>query len=471
MLRFDQPPRRLLLLESTGARLYALARTPEGIRELAQFTPDAAGRQALSAWPENTQPVALLVNLPEEGHIRENIPRVRGNERSALIRRRLRKHFGDNTFVLASSLGEVAGGRQEERLLLTALPCQILQDWLAALQQTPIVGIYGVPQVMVDWLRRAARLPSACLLLSLHGHTLRQSLLQNGNLVFSRLSPASEQEEKSIWIAEETARLYAYLAHQQCVEPGASLPVYLLASTPDAALAAAFAHPGMQPLNLQTLEWKTPPASGVSEVDALLLAYLATRAPHQNYAPAALRQHYLLPQRRRLLLGAGALFLLAGGGLGGMDLLAARALRAENSATRLETAHLEAQAQSLLQKNPERALFPHINPEEARHLLDEYARYRAEHAPEAMLHALQQLADLLNHHPDLHLEKLRWQAEEESLTLQGRAAAADLARFFRQLARSGIRYENRQPPEEASVALPEATDAAFDLVLHLKAES
>ncbi|MDR0736649.1 MAG: hypothetical protein LBF51_07450 [Zoogloeaceae bacterium] len=469
MWRFNPYPRRLLLLESNGARLYVQsARAQEGVRELARFAPDAAGRQALSAWMEKARPITLLVNLPEEGHIRENIPRLRGGEKSALVKRKLRQHFGDNPFVMASSLGEVAGQRREERLLLTALPSQTMQDWLAALGETPIAGIHGAPQLMADWLNRAARLPPVCLLLSLHGHALRQSLLRDGHVIFSRLSPAPEHAEKSAWIAEETARLYAYLAHQQCVEPGVPLPVCLLEETPDAALAAAFAHSGMTPMALQPLEWKTPPATGTSGIDAHLLACLAARPPRQHYAPAALRQRYLLPQRRRLLLCAGALFLLAGGCLGGMDISTARDLRAQSDAVRLEAARLEAEAQSLLRETPELAVFSRIEAGEARRLLDETARYRAEGSPEAMLNALEQLAALLDRHPGLHLEKLRWQAAEETLSLQGRAPPADLARFLRHLARSDMEYEIRQTPEDASASGSEAADADFELVLHLR---
>ncbi|MDR2625592.1 MAG: hypothetical protein LBC37_04605 [Zoogloeaceae bacterium] len=472
MLRFERRPRRLLLLDSDGARLYARsARAPEGLRELARFAPDTAGRQALSAWPEKTHAIALLVNLPEEGHFRETIPRLRGSEKTALMTRRLRQHFGDNPFIMASPLvssGEAAGRRQEERLLLTALPRQILQDWLAALQPRPIAGIHGVPQVMADWLRHDARLPPVCLLLSLHGRALRQSLLQDGCVLFSRLSGAPEATEKSAWIAEETARLYAYLAHQQYVEPGAPLPVHLLAETPDAALDAAFAHPDMQPLALQALEWKTPPAAGFSGIDALLLARLATQPPRQHYAPAALRQQYLLPGRRRLLLGAGALFLLAGGYFGGMEMWAARKLRAESDAMRREAARQEEQAQSLLREKPELAIFPRIDEiRDARRLLEENARYRAERSPEAMLHALEQLAALLDQHPGLHLEKLHWQATEETLRLQGRALPADLARFLRHLARMKIAHANRQPTEDAPESTHANTDMAFDLALPL----
>ncbi|MDR0672179.1 MAG: hypothetical protein LBF93_00660 [Zoogloeaceae bacterium] len=473
MLRFDRSSRRLLLLlESDGARLYARSsRAPEGVRELARFTPDTAGRQALSAWMKKAEPVLLLVNLPEEGHIRETIPRLRGGEKTTLVKRRLRQHFGENPFVMASSLGEVAGRRQEERLLLTALPRQTLEDWLAALRQSPVIGIHGVPQVMADWLGLDARLPSACLLLSLHGRVLRQSLLQNGRLLFSRLSPAPGHAEKSAWIAEETARLYAYLAHRQYLEPGASLSVFLVLETPDAALEAAFAHPDMTPLALRTLEWKTPPANGIAGIDARLLARLAARAPRQHYAPAALRQQYLLPRRRRLLLGAGASFLLAGACLGGMDMLAARDIRAQNETTRLEADRLEARAQSLLREKPELAALMRIETEAARQLLDETARYRAERPPKAMLDALERLAALLDRHPGLHLEKLRWQATEETLALQGRAVPADLARFLRHLARSGMAYETWRTPEEAPESGTKEMEANFELTLHMRTES
>ncbi|MDR1351451.1 MAG: hypothetical protein LBJ59_11895 [Zoogloeaceae bacterium] len=474
MLRFNRRSRRLLLLESGGARLYVrLSRAPESVREVARFTPDSAGRQALSVALEKTpeEPVALLVNLPEEGHVRENIPRLRGGERSAMIKRRLRQHFGDNPFVMAVAQGEVVGQRREERLLLTALPCAPLQAWLAALRQTPIIGIYGAPQMMAEWLQREARLPSAALLLSLHPHALRQTLMQNGRVLFSRLSPAPEGEEKNLWIAEETARLYAYLAHQQYVESGVSLPVCLLAATPDAELAAAFAHSGMTPLTLQPLAWKKPPTVEASGVDALLLACLAARPLRQDYAPAALRQQYLLPKRRRLLLGAGVLFLLTGVCSGGMDMLAARDLRARNNTTHLEVARLEAEAQALLRTKPELSAFPRIDINDAHKMLDEYARYPAGRSPEIMLEALQQLADALDRHPGVHLEKLRWQAAEKTLNLQGYATGADFARFLRHLARMNMNYENRQTPEDAPIPSPEATGAAFDLALHLESAS
>jgi hypothetical protein len=133
--------------------------------------------------------------------------------------------------------------------------------------------------------------------------------------------------------------------------------------------------------------------------------------------PPCVKQ-YLLPRRRRLLLGAGVLFLLAGGRLGGTDILAARNLRAQNSVTRLEVQRLEAEAQSLLRKRPELAALVRVKTEDARRLLDEYARYRAECSPEITLHALEQLAALLDRHPGLHLEKLRWQAAEETRGLQ-----------------------------------------------------
>jgi hypothetical protein len=469
MLRFETSTRRLLLLDSEGARLYVREwRAPLRARELARFAPDEAGRQALSAWLEKArdEAVTLLVNLPGEAHLQENIPRLRGSERSAMIERRLRRHFPDNPFVMASSLGEVAGQRQEERLLLSALPSQPLQDWLFSLRQTRIAGVHGMAHVMAEYLRRAARLPPACLFLSLHARALRQTLLQNGRVIFSRLNPAPDNEEKNLWMAEETARLYAYLVHQQCVEPGISLPVCLLAETLEAELVAAFAHPDMRLLTLQALAWETPPAPGLLSGDTLALSCLTRGAPRQHYAPAALRQQYRLPGQRRLLLGVGLLFLLLGACSAGMDMLFARDLRAQNDATRLEVARLEKRAQAILQEKPELAVFSRVGIEEARQIFDAYTRYRAERPPEAMLLALQQLAALLNQHPGIHLEKLRWQAEERSLELQGRAFAADFARLLRELAHANIAHENRAMPENAP--LPERRAARpFDLTLRL----
>ncbi|MDR2365431.1 MAG: hypothetical protein LBD68_06190 [Zoogloeaceae bacterium] len=473
MLRFSRPRRLLLLLESGGACLYVRQFRAPRVRELARFTPDAAGRQALSALLESApgESVRLLVNLPEEAYVQENIPRLRGGERSALISRKLRQHFGGNPFVMACSQGEVMGRRREERLSLTALPDRPLREWLAALGQTPVVGIHAMPHVMAEILRRVAGLPSVCLLLTLHARALRQTLLQDGRVVFSRLSPAPDDAERSVWIAGETGRLYAYLVHRQHVENVSPLPVFLLAGAPDAEageIAAAFAHPDMASMRLQPLEWrKRAPAPEMFAAEALPLACLAAWPPRQHHAPADLRRQYHLPGYRRLLLGAGVSFLLAGVCSGGIDLLAARGLQTQNSAARLDVLRLEAQSREILRDNPALAAFSHIEAGQARRLLDEYARYRAERAPEAMLHALRQLAVLLSQHPGIHLEKLRWQAAEAVLNLNGRASAADLARFLRHLARAGMNHEYRQPPEGAAADSAAPGAAPFDLLLAL----
>jgi hypothetical protein len=465
MLAFDRVV-FVLLLENHATRLYrGFCRSSEqAFSELASFSPDATGQAALTAWlrARRVPAVHLLVNLPEVVELRENIPHLRGAERRAVLARKLRQQFGDNPFVMATSLGVVTNRpRQEERLRLVALPRAALQGWLDALAGTPLAGIHDVPQIIECLARRQANWPSCGLALTAHHGAFRQTLLVGAtssdntlSVVTSRLLSVPPEREVD-WIAEETERLRVYLCRQQLIAADAVLPVYpLLSADGQAGLRAAFSRPGLERCALQD------PGFAVEFGEQWLLSAWMRYRPRQQYAPTALRQDYWLPFRRRTALGAGFLVLLAGVVWGGMDFRQARAIEAQTAMTHLAIERMRKEYQEEVSRHPElpRGFDAHA----AHALLMAYDQYVEADSPEWMLTDLRNLSTWLDRHPEIRLEKLRWQAKERALTLEGMASSPeDVARLVRDLARQGIDCEIRWPTVEAE------TDATpFLLSIH-----
>ncbi|MDR1888309.1 MAG: hypothetical protein LBQ81_02840 [Zoogloeaceae bacterium] len=443
-----------LLLENHAVRLYG-GEAGE-FSERAAFTPDATGQAALTAWLQTQQAPAVhvLVNLPEAAELRENIPHLRGSERRAVLARKLNQHFGDNPFVMATRLGaETVGLRQEESLRLTALPRAPLQGWLDALCGTPLAGIYDVPQLVSILARQQTRWPPLCLVLTLHHDAIRQTLLSAGRVLFSRL--LSRPTDAGVeWIADETERLRAYLGRQRLIAADADLPVFLLMPADrQEELRRAFARPGLEKCVLQALS-----SAHAMSGDLLLLQTLARHPPRSQYAPAALRRDYLRPRRQRVALCAGALILLAGALWGGVNLSEANALQTRTADLHLKIEQTQAQYRAEASRHP--ALPPAFDTEAARRLLAAYDQHVDATPPTQMLTDLHTLSIWLDQHPEIRLDKLRWQAEVRTLSLEGTATPANFVRFSRTLAGRNIEHEIQQAPAA------NAGDAAFRLFIY-----
>ncbi|GHT96478.1 hypothetical protein AGMMS49545_21540 [Betaproteobacteria bacterium] len=427
----------ILLLENPSVCLYG--RTAGEFTQIASFTPDAAGQAELATWLQKNHrlpAVHLLVNLPETAEARDNIPHLRGGERRALLARKLQQQFGGNPFVMATSLGtETVGLRQEENLRLVALPQSVLQGWIAALRDTPIAGIYDVPQ-LIERLVRQQTCPSVCLILTLHQHALRQTLLFAGRVVFSRLL-GRPPETGANWIAEETERLRAYAGRQHFIAADADLAVYLLTQNGLEKWQAA----GFDP--------------AVSSVP-LLLQTLAQYPPRPQYAPAALRRNHLLPFRRRAAVGVGALILLAGVLWGSGHLADARKQHTRTALLRLDIEQMQNKYRTEASQLP--ALPTEFDADTARRLLAAYDRQLDAASPEEMLTDLQTLSIWLERHPDIRLEKLQWLAEGRTLMLEGTATPANFARFIRDLTQHDVAHDIQQTPDD--------DDSPFQLSIH-----
>ncbi|MDR2637154.1 MAG: hypothetical protein LBB55_02345 [Zoogloeaceae bacterium] len=450
--------RHILLIESDGARLYR----EEDLRApLAAFAADAAGYAEWKAWrgQHPRLPLLCLANLPDEGFVNTRIPRLPARERKDVLARKIRQHFPDTPYVCARSLQggkQEKGERREERLLLAALPAIFLDSWLDGAEAGSLLGLYALAQ-LCEPLAATLALPKNAILLTLHGGSLRQTLLLDGVPCFSRLTDLAEEHgERGAYIREETQRLCAYLARQHLVAPETLLPLcplFPLAESERESLQAAFPLADI-PTNIAVDE-------------TLFLGLLARHRPKTQYAPPRLCGGH--SSWRRGLAWLGLACLLAGLAHGGWQLHQAEAFRqraeSAEASIRVAEAELAALRQSAQSSDPSSDPSTYeaaeIDPEAAEAVLAALESL-PDHGREnlaILMETLHRISALVERQAGLRLERLEWKGATRQWRLGVKlgdkleTGNADAGAFLQRLRRAaearGLRVE--QMTEENSI--------------------
>ena len=397
-------------------------------------------------------PVYLLVDLAEEEFRPETIPRARGADRKALIRRKQARLFGPGARVYAERQGREQrrepGGRRAERLLFMALSGRgPVEPWVELLraQKVPLQGILSVPALLQSLLRTLPDIAEHALLLSLQSVSgWRQSFFVNGQLKASRLGPpAGPGGPPAALLLAEIEQFRRYLASLRLMPEGQPLDVYVLA---DPALQRALEQtPGRPPdlrlhdLDLGRLERQRAlrPQPGPPCCDRLLLQHLFRTRPANRYASAAERRYARLATARRAIR-AGAVLLLLGGlihsGLNVINGLGYRQAAAEFAGQAGRYRAAEEQAQALL---PETA-----PPGAIRAAVASAARLRQDRATPR--EALALLGGALARFPDIRPLTIAWAhgpAMDAPAAADSNDASADGPRY-----RQSLRLEARIEP-------------------------
>ncbi len=305
-------PSCLLRLDSNGLDAWNMhGRT---LARSAEF--GAGGDRDFAAWLARQparQRYRLLVDLAEEGFEIEDIPRVRGADRRALLARRLAHHFPDPSLATASSLGRAPASPHLERVLLHGLTRPgLLAPWLAALCSAAARLEAVIPAAaLLGWLAPPALRERGSFLLVNFGRSgTRLSHFDCARLRFSRLAGGTGGREgagTADW-PTEVVRTRNYVAAQAGRPAGAELAVIVLArdtavgNTEIAGLRCA------DPAGLWRLPASTPPAAEADLTPTLLRAL--ARAPLRIGWPAGESTGSVASQRWRLAIPAvgGAFF-------------------------------------------------------------------------------------------------------------------------------------------------------------------
>lgn len=216
--------------------LLALTAAGRGRFHVERFSADEAGRGQFATLLQrmDEEPVMVLVDTVEEEYLSTTLPHVRGEDRRAVIDRKLAQTFHATPLRYAQIQGRELSGRRDDRVLCTALTNpQLVQPWLDLIEQhhIPVAGVCSMPFIGSPLVRLLKIKTEYALLVCEHGESgLRQSLYHAGNLVVSRLTPipllepAAHAQEALL----EIERTQRYLAQRRLVPRDKKLSIWFL---------------------------------------------------------------------------------------------------------------------------------------------------------------------------------------------------------------------------------------------------
>jgi len=455
---------RLLLFLSAG-HLHAQLMAGGKIAEQHEFANSPEGLEDFTTFLQTAKyPAYLLVDLVEEDFRHETIPHLSGKNRRALLQRKFEQFYRGTVFHLATLLQRQQTGRRDDDILFSALtnPAPI-KPWLDIMlaQQTPLAGIYSVPQISTPLVENH---PSNHLLLitweRLAG--LRQSYFSAHHLQISRLTPIHAGLSYQDAVVKELSRTYQYLKSLSLLPSGQILDVCILCHADDRDLPqAAIPDDAAMRYDFADIE-QVAGQLGIghcfsdSDASQIFLHELAAKPPKASYANAGHRHHFNLWQLRNALNWFSAALLIGSVLWGSATAMHAAAKAGASETLKIETQRILNEARQITSS------FPNTHAPAADmkagvmiiHNLDQYTI-----TPQKIL---QPVSAILDHFPQIELTQLGWQSDTAATapdntrapdqiqtptitlnaTLQGfdndyRTALAYLDRFQRELTAGG----------------------------------
>ncbi len=395
------------------------------------FSTDESGLGFFSQYVQNKTKCeySLLVNLAEEGHVVETIPYLQGNDRQALITRKVGQHFLGSPLAMSLSLGYEKLKRKNERVLISALTNPALvEPWTQRINDAsiPLTGIYSIAQLSGLLLKKIGFNNARCLLLTQQEHSIRESYLVDGHTLFSRMAPVHDSSIAGIAssFSTETGKLHQYLLGQRLVTQGEQLPVFIIAhpktlsaieeslpERPQLSFTVIDCHDAAKKIGLHT-----PPEDQHSEL--LFLHLLATAAPRQQFAGEKHRHDFRLSQIRRAIIATGIVTLL------GSALFSAKELYQVYSLGQETQAFIAAEAESNWRYREISATFPQLGIDN-----DTLRRLTARHADLSQQQrqpgtAYRNIGRALNQIPSITLDSLEWKIGRSGLSTLGPAVGS-----------------------------------------------
>lgn len=313
--------RHTLLLFLSANHLHAQHMADGHIAAQRNFTDSGEGREEFAAFLQAVKcPAYLLTDLIEEDFRNEIVPHLSGRNRTALLQRKFDQFYRGTPFRQATLLHRQKTGRRDDDMLFSSLTNPaLITPWLNIMlaQQTPLVGIYSVPQISAPLVKEH---PSNHLLLisweKFSG--LRQTYFSEHHLQVSRLSPVHADLTFPDAVIRELARTFQYLKSLSLLPSGQTLDVLILCHSDDhrqlqdklpknADMRYGFADIGEVGKQLRIDDRFTD-----SDASQIFLHQLAAYPPKSHYANAPHTHFYSLWQLRRVLkLTSGVLLLAA----------------------------------------------------------------------------------------------------------------------------------------------------------------
>jgi len=341
-----------LLLFLSANRLHAQLMEDRNIVLQHDFSEITADQESFAAFLQTAKcPTYLLTDLIEEDFRREIVPHLTGNKRTALLQRKFDQFYRGTPFRQAVKLQRHKTGRRDIDMLFSALTNpSIITPWLDIMlaQQTPLVGIYSVPQISSPLIINS---PSNHLLLISWGKYsgLRQTYFSNHHLQISRLTPVYADLTFQDAVVKELTRTYQYLKSLSLLPSGQILDVRILCNSNDRAelqhklpddTDVRYDFADIEQVGLQL---KVNYRFTDSDASQIFLHLLTAKRTNTNYGNADHIHYYTLWQLRRALNWGSVGVLLA-------SFLWAAVTVWQSGRNELDTDSLEFQTQRILRE-------------------------------------------------------------------------------------------------------------------------
>ncbi len=421
--------KRALLLFLSADRLHAQHMQGGEITLQHDFRDTPDGRENFASFLQTAKsPTYLLTDLIEEDFRHEIVPHLSGSSRTALLQRKFDQFYRGTPFHQATLLQRQKTGRRDDDMLFSALTNpSLITPWLNIMlaQQTPLAGIYSVPQISAPLVEDH---PSNHLLLisweKFSG--LRQTYFSEHRLQISRLTPIHAELTFQDAVVKELARTYQYLKSLSLLPSGQILDVRILCHAVDRnELRNKLPNDADMRYDFADIEkvgkqLKINYRLSDSDASQIFLHQLAASRPKTDYASAEHTRYHTLWQLRYVLNWSAGALLLA-------SVLWAMSTVWQSGGNETETESLKFQAQrtlkdaQLITQSFPNTDIPAADMKSGVTVLRKLDRYQP--APQAIL---KPLSAVLSRFPQVQLSDLGWltsAAEPVASNTQGEVPA------------------------------------------------
>ncbi|RKZ72303.1 MAG: hypothetical protein DRQ57_17570 [Gammaproteobacteria bacterium] len=376
-------------------------------------------------------PIYWLIDTKQETYQTTLMPHVLGKEHRELMAHKVKRLFDQTVYTYGIVQGREMQGRRDDRVLFIALKnADVLQPWFNVItrHKVPLVGIYSLPLLTQNLLKYLPQSYYTLLVTytpqSNQPAGLRQSFFIQQKLQFSRLIPLniSNIQKRTEEILKQIITTQRFLDNAQMLptsESSEPLSVIILTDTATRQVFNQSLNDESSTLHitiLDSLELALKMGYKGKYADLPLPDFDKTLYLHdfvalqlsrswysKNHYASAVETRYFFYRKLRQVFYFISTLLLSGAATASAFLLnEAIQLKQKGQATESKIATSQIELKPLREQTSD---FPH-NILFIRNIVDIGYHIKARHIMPKP--AWQKLSQVLNHHPNIFLERLEW---------------------------------------------------------------
>lgn len=261
-------------------------------------------------------PTYILTDMVEEDFRIDSLAHTLGGDRKALLARHVARVYRGTEYRHAQLLGRDPNNHRKDEVLFSGLLNPEFADmWIGAMQhyKVPIAGIYSLPLVSIEMVKRLWDIKKDVLLITHHRESgLRQSFISGGQLRFSRLTPVPDDmavDDYAQYLHAEIGKTKRYLSNLHLLSRDVILEVCVLSG--GQRLEGLEAMRDNETLTHYRMVSIADASARIGyrdehtdyEADELFAFLLAKHHRHNHYASDAQRFHFKMLRARQALAG------------------------------------------------------------------------------------------------------------------------------------------------------------------------